>query len=108
MKQDFYDYNNFCPCATSSNRPVPGFVGNNYYCEGGQTTGGWSPSMKTDDPLWDGMLCRGVESPCCAGAPQFCRSLNVKSNEDLYMRLMSDSGFHDEDVPFYYYEIYVQ
>ena len=104
----FYDYSNFCPCSTISNRPVPTFIGNNYYCEGGTISGGWSPTLKTDDPLWDGMMCRGQESPCCSGAPQFCRNLNAVSFEDLYMRLMSDGNFNDEDVPVHYYELYVQ
>lgn len=58
--------------------------------------------MKTDDPLWYGMQCRGGESPCCAGALQFCRNLNAVTVDDLYMRLMTDSGFNDEDVPVHF------
>ena len=104
----YSDVSNFCPCATSSNRPVPTFVGSNYYCEGGVSYNGWSATLKPADPLWDGMTCTSVEGPCCAGAPQFCRNLNTATNEDLYMRLMSDGNFNDEDVPVHYYELYVQ
>lgn len=106
----FNDYSNFCPCAANSNRPVPTFVGNNnYYCEAGGTSWGWSATMKTDDPLWDGMTCRGTEGPCCTtGAPRFCRSLNSPVSDNIYIRLMTDGGQNDEDIPIRYYELYVQ
>ena len=101
-----------CPCRTGSNRIVPTFIGTNHYCEGGNPGGGWSASLKTNDPLWDGMQCTGLEAPCCTtGAPWFCRNVTTSTgftSEDLVIRLMADSGWNDEDSTVHYYELYVQ
>lgn len=106
---NFYDYNDRCPCSTASNRPVPTFLGSNYYCEGGGAlANGYSATLKTADPLWDGMGCLGAEGPCCNGAPQFCRNLTSPTTDDLIVRLMTDEPLSNEDVTVHYYELYVQ
>ena len=80
-----------CPCRLGSNRIAPTFAGENHYCEGGNPSGGWSPSLKTNDPLWDGMQCTGLEVNCCDGAPWFCSNVTTTTGfttEDLVIRLI--------------------
>ena len=107
----FYDNYGHCPCQTGSNKIVPTFVGNNQYCEGGGTSTSWSPTLKPADPLWDGLACTNNEAPCCSqgtGPPWFCSNITTPTTENLAIRLMTDQGWNDEDVPVHSYELYVQ
>ena len=59
---------NVCPC-TNSNNPytinIPSFVGNEYFCETGNTSLASVSAFYSDDPLWDGKGC-GPLSTCCS------------------------------------------
>ena len=107
----YWDGNGKCPCMTNSNKMVPTFVGNNQYCEGGKSSGGWSASLKPADPLWDGLSCLATEGPCCTqgtGPPWFCRNITTPTTENLAIRLMADQHWGDEDITVHSYELYVQ
>ena len=72
-----------CPCNTNGPNNVPTYVSSNYYCEAG-VSGDPNiiipPVWYTDDPLWDGMLCRGTEGPCCnsTSLPWFVRNMHAE------------------------------
>ena len=112
----YWDGSGRCPCMTNTPQgyTVPTFVGVNQFCEGGKPTGGWSASLKPQDPLWDGMSCTATEGPCCglqAGGntpPWFCRNISTTTTENLVIRLMSNQPWHDEDITVHSYELYVQ
>uniref|UniRef100_A0A1X7UTH7 Fibrinogen C-terminal domain-containing protein n=1 Tax=Amphimedon queenslandica TaxID=400682 RepID=A0A1X7UTH7_AMPQE len=100
-----------CPCNNGSKVSVQSFIGNNYFCESGNTGSGASLTLYTSDPLWDGQGCGSLESPCCnvPGIPWFHRDYgNTTTTDYIELRVCCDQGTHDEDVTLSYYEIYVK
>ena len=99
---------NRCPCATGSSVTVRSFMGNNYFCESGNPNSGWSRTLYTADPLWDGQNCRSNEAPCCNGLPWFHRDYgSTSSTESLELRICSDNAYY-EDTPISYLEMYIK
>ena len=102
----------YCPCGSNSPRPVPSFVGSNYYCESGchSPTVSYNTYIYTSDPLWDDEDCRSSEAICCQRTliPWFYRSFGYSTTDSIEMRLCCDEGTSNEDVPFRQYEIYVK
>ena len=105
--------NSACPCNTNGvPGNVPSYVGSDYYCEAGvsgdpvQNLPGWI----TDDPLWDGMLCRGTEGPCCTSTslPWFNRNMLNPSDDGILIRVCLDQHSNDEKIGLERVEIYVK
>ena len=102
-----------CPCYSGSTVTVPSFVGNNYFCDSGNTGTNSNPSASTyflSDPVWDGQGCAGATT-CCTfnNPPWFVRDLPASTSEDIEMSMCNDGGFStNEDHPFDLAEIYVQ
>uniref|UniRef100_A0A1X7SPZ7 Fibrinogen C-terminal domain-containing protein n=1 Tax=Amphimedon queenslandica TaxID=400682 RepID=A0A1X7SPZ7_AMPQE len=99
-----------CPCNNGSIVSVPAFIGNNYYCESGNTTSS-TYTLYTSDPLWDGQGCHSLESPCCnvPGIPWFHRDYGSTTTTDyIELRVCASYRTYHEDIPVSYYEIYVK
>ncbi len=100
-----------CKCTNTGyewNHPLPSFIGNNYFCESGNTGPFFDYNrLYTTDPLWDGEGCPST-STCCAfnRPPWFCASLPQITTEDLEVRICSDQGVADEDVVISLIDIY--
>ena len=103
-----------CPCAISdpsSRQPAPNFIGNNYYCESGNSdpAGDWiAAHLYTDDPLWDGQKCEGH---CCSNGkspPWFSVELQGSTSDDIEVRICGDQDLNDEDNPIALMELFVQ
>ena len=108
---DSVSSSNACPCNTGSTVSVQSFIGNNYFCESGNTDSFAYNTLYTSDPLWDGQGCRSLESPCCnvPGIPWFHRDYgNTTTTDYIELRVCGDEGTDNEDVPVSYYEIYVK
>ena len=74
-----------CPCLHSTFRGVvPGFVGNDYYCETGSRNEA-EQRYYFDDPLWDGEGCEGENECCDRGGPWFCKQLPQPTQDDIEM-----------------------
>ena len=101
---------NSCPCNNGSTRTVVPFIGDNYFCESGNTASSTSSILYTSDPLWDGSNCRSYEAPCCTapGLPWFYRSYSSTTTDYIELRVCGDFGAHGEDSPVSFYEIYVK
>ena len=100
-----------CPCNTGSAVSVQSFIGNDYFCESGNTGFIASNTLFTSDPLWDGQGCGSLESPCCnvTGIPWFHRDYGSTTTTDyIELRVCGDQGTDNEDSPISYYEIYVK
>ena len=100
-----------CPCNTGSTTDVKSFIGNDYFCESGNTVAGWEPKVYTEDLLWDGKKCRGQEGPCCdvPGLPWFHKVLSSPTTDDIELRICGDQNpSDDENVFVSQYEIYVK
>lgn len=98
-----------CPCYDGLTLTPPSFVGDDLFCESGAHDGNVPPDILfADDPLWDGMDCRGHEAPCCNGPPWFYKELPAATSANIELRLCSDQERADEEVSFQIVELYVQ
>uniref|UniRef100_A0A1X7VPU0 Fibrinogen C-terminal domain-containing protein n=1 Tax=Amphimedon queenslandica TaxID=400682 RepID=A0A1X7VPU0_AMPQE len=99
-----------CPCSQGSVQTVPGFIGDNYYCESGNPHFGIFNQLFTDDPLWDGEGCSTLETNCCTNKtlPWFYRDFgNVSITDPIELRICGNQN-DLEDSPVGLYEIYVK
>ena len=99
-----------CPCL-HSNAPfvgvIPSFVGEDYYCETGSRTK-VQRRYYFDDPLWDGEGCVGVNKCCDRGGPWFCKQLPQPTQDDIEMRVCTNSPRSVEDAVLEQIELYIQ
>ena len=98
-----------CPCTGS--RESPRFVGSDYYCESGLNRPPWWPSaLHSNDPLWDGQDCNGLEGTCCdpPNLPWFCKELPQSTTDYLEVRVCGDQSLSDEDTPIDLVQFYIQ
>ena len=88
-----------CPCARNSLLEAPVFVGDNYYCESGNSGTLDFSTLYTEDPLWDGKQCPPGNS-CCdrTGQPWFFHQLPINEKEHLEVRICQDQVEGDEAV----------
>ena len=100
-----------CPCNTGIIETfVPSFVGNDYYCESGINSGGWSTGvLYANDSLWDGQQCGGLEGTCCTNAkmPWFIKTFTETTTEDIELRVMVNENTNNEDIPLDVIELYI-
>jgi hypothetical protein len=97
-----------CPCLHSTFRGIiPNFVTNDYYCETGSRTKR-QRHYYFDDPLWDGEGCEGENKCCDRGGPWFCKQLPQPTQDDIEMRVCTNSEISDEDIVLEQIELYVQ
>ena len=97
-----------CPC--NGGTPSPAFVGSDYYCESAVNT---SPSIRvlySNDALWDGQDCGGLEGTCCdsPNLPWFCKELPEPTTDDLEVRICGDEDRDTEDTPIDLVQLYIQ
>ena len=102
---------NNCPCSNPdhpSNNYPPSFVGDNYYCESGNPTDGFTRGLLySDDPIWDGQQCEGQ---CCSSGrspPWFSAQLPNPTTDDIEVRICSALPSGD-NTPIQLLELYVQ
>ena len=101
-----------CPCVTGSTAisRIPLFVGQNYFCETGITSGHVGGYFYPNgDPLWDGQGC-GSNSSCCTFnlPPWFNVTLSSPTTDDIEVRICGDEGIRNEDTPIQLIELYVK
>ena len=101
-----------CPCNNGSGFSSPPYIGNDYYCETGDNDNDCCDFIAfTNDPLWDGQQCPGVEAPCCThpNMPWFIKTLNETTTEDIELRVCGDQiANNDEDTPLEVIELFVR
>ena len=108
---DSSTYSHYCPCNNGSRVQVQSLIGNNYFCESGNTGHGAAGILYTSDSLWDGQGCGSLEPPCCnvPGIPWFHRDYgNTTTPDYIELRVCADDGTNWKDSPVSYYEIYVK
>ena len=103
--------NSNCPCNSPAGSQPPSFVGNDYYCESADDSAPHNANtLFSDDALWDGEGCDGDEAPCCnhPDLPWFCKELPEPTSDDLEVRICTDEGLPNEDVPIEVMQLYLQ
>ena len=99
-----------CPCLHSNASfvgVIPSFVGEDYYCE----TGSRKKVQRRyyfNDPLWDGEGCEGVNECCDRGGPWFCKQLPQPTQDDIEMRVCTNSARSVEDTVLEQIKLYIQ
>ena len=102
-----------CPCNSGSTAKVPPYVGSDYYCETGLNRNGPVGEQRYDffsnDRLWNGYQCAGVEAPCCAhpNMPWFTKTLSETTTEDIQLRLCNSDGIAEEETLLQLISLYV-
>ena len=96
-----------CPCAASTGRTPPWFVGHNYYCESG-SHGDPPRQWLTGNPLWDGKGCYS-KSNCCANnrLPWFMNAVLETTNSDIEVRWMDPQTHANGAIGIEQLELYV-
>ena len=99
-----------CPCSSTNGQEPPPSIGNNYYCESGNSMSGFTRGhLYLEDKLWDGQQCEGT--CCCNGTnspPWFSVQLPAPTTDAIEVSICCDQGTNDEDVPVKLIEIFVQ
>ena len=110
-----------CPCINTNIhssilriRPVPSFIGNDYFCDTSLSNrySSYSKGFYPSDPLWDGQgcgstnACCSVPSECNDSPPWFIKNLPSPTTDEVEMRLCrpDTSG----STPIEIVELYVQ
>ena len=99
-----------CPCNTGSVLHPPPFVGSDYYCETGDNDDTCCESILfSNDTLWDGQQCPGLEAPCCThpNMPWFKKTLSETTTEDIELRVCATQSSSSEDTPLELIELFV-
>ena len=94
-----------CPCAVVPGFSPPSFVGENYFCESGNT-GGFENQWYLDDPLWDSQGCQTGSTCCDRGGPWFSTVLAEEASDDIEVRWCkgaSGEGSGVEELEIYVY-----
>ena len=115
LYENSYVGNQYHVCAcTNTLHPwpyqVPSFVGNNYFCDTGDSEPPYTlEALYEDDPLWDGEGC-GPNNACCQfnNPPWFCTTLPQSTTDDLELRICFDQEVSDEDAVVSLVDIYVK
>ena len=99
-----------CPCSRQGAAQAPSYVGNDYYCESGNSVDGGRVDnyLYSSDPLWDGKQC---EEQCCSNGkspPWFSVELPNTTTDDIEVRICADESTENEDTPVSLVEIYVK
>ena len=105
---------NNCPCSTAAGSGPQSFVGENYYCESGNSNDINRTyifgSFYSADKLWDGKQC-AHEGTCCTDSkspPWFSVRLPNPTTESIEVRICGNEATSNEDTPIELLEIYVQ
>ena len=96
-----------CPCSQQGGTQAPSYVGNNYYCESGNSYVFTALKSYISDPLWDGKQCEGQ---CCSNGkspPWFSVELPTLTTDDIEVRICADEGTNNEDTPVSIVEVYI-
>ena len=98
-----------CPCTGRGTSP-PAFVGSDYYCESGLNRSPWRPVLYSNDSLWDGRDCNGLERTCCdpPNLPWFCKELPQPTTDNIEFRICGNNIVSDEDTPVDLVQFYIQ
>lgn len=98
-----------CPCNMDNRAYVPVYVGEDYYCESGQLAAPNIYKIYSDDPLWDGKDCGGLEYPCCTNPnmPWFLKTLPMSTTQDIQVRFCMN-GQGSEAITVDLLELYVR
>ena len=98
-----------CPCVDDQLIVVPGFVGDNYFCDAALTHyDSRAPNVvHTDNPLWDGENC-GEAPNCCNHNSWFNATLPTATNDSFEVRICLNESPNVADALIKLLDLYVK
>ena len=98
-----------CPCVNDELIVVPGFVGDNYFCDAALTRYNHNAPniVHTDNPLWDGENC-GEAPNCCNHNSWFNATLPTATNDSLEVRICLNESPGEADALIKLLNLYVK
>ena len=96
-----------CPCAPYPGPAAPPFVGENIFCESGNTGPYEFMQWYLVDPLWDSQGCASGSTCCDRGGPWFTTTLNQEVRDDIEVRMCSHHSLSTENIGVDELEIYI-
>ena len=96
-----------CPCALYPGPAAPPFVGENVFCESGNTGRFDHFHWNLDDPLWDSQGCVSGSTCCDRGGPWFTTTLIQEVRDDIEVRMCTTNVFSLEKIGVEKLEIYI-
>ena len=103
-----YNYGYNCPCASPyPGHAAPPFVGENIFCESGNTGPSEPLQWYFDDPLWDSQGCASGSTCCDRGGPWFTTTLSQEVSDDIEVRMCSYNSLLYENLGVDELEIYI-
>ena len=106
LSKDYVFNSSNCPCALHSGPAVPPFVGEDYFCESGDTDV-HDTQWYLDDPLWDSQGCASGSTCCNRGGPWFTTTLNQEVSDDIEMRVCHLFDSDGENIGLEQLEIFI-
>ena len=98
-----------CPCSSTNGQESPPSIGNNYYCESGNSMSNFRRDhLYLEDKLWDGQQCEGT---CCTGTnspPWSSVQLPAPTTDAIEVSICCNEGTSNEDIPVELIDLYVQ
>ena len=82
-------------------------MGENYFCESGNTGAHEYQKWHLDDPLWDSQGCASGSTCCDRGGPWFTTTLSQEVREDIEVRMCSTHILSSENIGVDELEIYI-
>ena len=72
-------------------------MGENHFCESGNTGDFESGQWYLDDPLWDSQGCASGSNCCNRGGPWFSVTLSQEVRDDIEVRVCANPDIQDQD-----------
>ena len=106
--KDYNYYSANCPCASLYPGPAaPPFVGENIFCESGNSGPLENRQWYLDDSLWDSQGCASGSTCCDRGGPWFTTTLSQEVRNDIEVRMCSRLPLSFENLGVDELEIYI-
>ena len=107
VSKDYNYVHDNCPCTSPHpSVTVPPFVGENIFCESGNS-GPADFQWYLDDPLWDSQGCAANSTCCDRGGPWFTTTLSQEVRDDIEVRMCSARYLSYENIGVDELEIYI-
>ena len=101
-----YNYGYNCPCALYPSPAAPPIVGEEFFCESGNS-GPYEVQWYLDDPLWDSQGCASGSTCCDRGGPWFTTPLSQEVRDDIEVRMCLHHPLSNENLGVDELEIYI-
>ena len=111
LRENYTYPDRVCTCFNPEDHRIlvpPPFIGNHYFCDTGAVVSIHS-TFYSQDPLWDGQGCSGLNQCCSFNSPPwFYRELPRLVSNDIKLQINLDEASTNENIAIEKIDLYVQ